>query len=99
MAATTVISALSFAPDGEEKARDSTYADSLKLLIHNLDLSYQLQWVGKRKVLLSRHGLELGTFPLIEVTCTTFLRRQKTEQVIIYGGRLRLWTAPGDSAI
>lgn len=35
----------------------------------------------------------------IEVTCTTFLRRQKTEQVIIYGGRLRLWTAPGDSAI
>lgn len=48
----------------QEKARDSTYADSLKMLIHNLDLSYRLQWVSERKVLLSRHGQELGTFPL-----------------------------------
>ncbi|KAJ7004155.1 uncharacterized protein [Populus alba] len=48
----------------QEKSRDSTYADSLKMLIHNLDLSYRLQWVSERKVLLSRHGQELGTFPL-----------------------------------
>ncbi|PPS01525.1 hypothetical protein GOBAR_AA19147 [Gossypium barbadense] len=25
------------------------YSDKLKLLIHNLDLSYRLQWVGERK--------------------------------------------------
>ncbi|KAJ6962346.1 hypothetical protein NC652_001107 [Populus alba x Populus x berolinensis] len=48
----------------QDKAWDSTYADNLKFLMHNLDLSYQLQWVGERKVLLSRHGLELGAFPL-----------------------------------
>ncbi|KAJ6388600.1 hypothetical protein OIU77_027041 [Salix suchowensis] len=48
----------------QEKARYSTCADSLKMLIHNLDLSYRLQWVSERKVLLSRHGQELGTFPL-----------------------------------
>ncbi|TYH28182.1 hypothetical protein ES288_A02G124800v1 [Gossypium darwinii] len=40
------------------------YSDKLKLLIHNLDLSYRLQWVGERKVLLTRHGLEIGSFPL-----------------------------------
>ncbi|KAL4333613.1 hypothetical protein GQ457_07G008100 [Hibiscus cannabinus] len=41
-----------------------SYSDGLKLLIHNLDLSYRLQWVGKRKVLLTRNGLEIGNFPL-----------------------------------
>ncbi|KAL5551984.1 hypothetical protein UlMin_002160 [Ulmus minor] len=41
-----------------------SHADNLKLLIHNLDLSYRLEWVGERKVLLSRHGSELGTFQL-----------------------------------
>ncbi|CAK9141951.1 unnamed protein product [Ilex paraguariensis] len=38
--------------------------DRLKLLIHNLDLSYRLEWVGERKVQLTRHGHELGTFLL-----------------------------------
>ncbi|XP_052211595.1 uncharacterized protein LOC127814250 isoform X3 [Diospyros lotus] len=38
--------------------------DRLKLLIHNLDLSYRLEWVGERKVLLMKHGQELGTFQL-----------------------------------
>ncbi|XAR55096.1 hypothetical protein NMG60_11030485 [Bertholletia excelsa] len=38
--------------------------DRLKLLIHNLDLSYRLEWVGEKKVLLARHGQELGTFQL-----------------------------------
>ncbi|KDP25377.1 hypothetical protein JCGZ_20533 [Jatropha curcas] len=48
----------------QENARSLNYADSLKILIQNLDLSYRLEWVGGRKVLLSRHGMELGTFPL-----------------------------------
>ncbi|CAK7335612.1 unnamed protein product [Dovyalis caffra] len=60
----------------QEKARDSTYADSLKLLIHNLDLSYRLQWVGERKVLLSRHGLEMGVFPLVTVPASVSLRKE-----------------------
>lgn len=38
--------------------------DRLKLLIHNLDLSYRLEWVGQRKVKLSQHSHELGTFQL-----------------------------------
>ncbi|XP_031386735.1 uncharacterized protein LOC116200150 [Punica granatum] len=38
--------------------------ENLKYLIQNLDLSYRLEWVGNRKVLLTRHGLELGTFQL-----------------------------------
>ncbi|XP_058100172.1 uncharacterized protein LOC131245027 isoform X3 [Magnolia sinica] len=61
---TAVISALSFSPDGEEKTREFGDADSLKLLIHNLDLSYRLIWVGERKVVLTRHRQELGTFQL-----------------------------------
>ncbi|KAK3227903.1 hypothetical protein Dsin_007765 [Dipteronia sinensis] len=48
----------------QENASSLSYADSLKLVIHNLDLSYRLEWVGERKVLLTRHGLELGTFQL-----------------------------------
>ncbi|KMT12020.1 hypothetical protein BVRB_5g099790 [Beta vulgaris subsp. vulgaris] len=38
--------------------------DSLTLLLYNLDLSYQLEWVEDRKVRLMRHGQELGTFLL-----------------------------------
>ncbi|KAL6979544.1 hypothetical protein U1Q18_021205 [Sarracenia purpurea var. burkii] len=38
--------------------------DRLKLLIQNLDLSYRLEWVGDRNVLLTRHGDKLGTFQL-----------------------------------
>ncbi|KAJ4835494.1 hypothetical protein Tsubulata_015486 [Turnera subulata] len=48
----------------QENARSLSHMDNLKLLIHNLDLSYRLEWVGNRKVLLSRHGQELATFPL-----------------------------------
>ncbi|KAK6137428.1 hypothetical protein DH2020_028851 [Rehmannia glutinosa] len=47
---------------GNNKA--STEMDRLKLLIHNLDLSYRLEWVGERKVKLSQHSHELGTFQL-----------------------------------
>ncbi|KNA19673.1 hypothetical protein SOVF_059430 [Spinacia oleracea] len=38
--------------------------DSLDLMLYNLDLSYRLEWVGDRKVCLTRHGQELGTFQL-----------------------------------
>ncbi|XP_017234701.1 uncharacterized protein LOC108208690 isoform X2 [Daucus carota subsp. sativus] len=48
----------------QENARASTETDRLKLLIHNLDLSYRLQWVGERKVLLTQHGRDLGSFQL-----------------------------------
>ncbi|KAJ4949954.1 hypothetical protein NE237_026786 [Protea cynaroides] len=47
-----------------EKARGSNDVDRLKLLIHNLDLSYRLEWMGERKVQLARHGQELGCFQL-----------------------------------
>ncbi|KAL6502370.1 hypothetical protein OROHE_024648 [Orobanche hederae] len=47
---------------GNNKA--PTEMDRLKLLIHNLDLSYRLEWVGDRKVKLSQHSHELGTFQL-----------------------------------
>ncbi|KAK6935446.1 hypothetical protein RJ641_035601 [Dillenia turbinata] len=39
-------------------------ADSPKALVHNLDLSYRLEWVSERKLLLTRHGQELGSFQL-----------------------------------
>lgn len=48
----------------QEKTRISVDGDSLKLLVHNLDLSYRLEWVGERKVLLLWHGRELGSFQL-----------------------------------
>ncbi|KAJ0106075.1 hypothetical protein Patl1_17635 [Pistacia atlantica] len=48
----------------QEHTKSLSYVDSLKSLIHNLDLSYRLEWVGERKILLTRHGLELGTFQL-----------------------------------
>ncbi|XP_021820802.1 uncharacterized protein LOC110762467 isoform X1 [Prunus avium] len=48
----------------QEGTKGLSQADNLKLLIHNLDLSYRLEWVGERKVLLTRHGHELGTFLL-----------------------------------
>lgn len=38
--------------------------DRLNLLIHNLDLSYRLEWAGERKVKLKHHGHELGIFQL-----------------------------------
>ncbi|WCJ26372.1 Transducin/WD40 repeat-like superfamily protein [Euphorbia peplus] len=50
--------------DLQENARFSSCPDNLKMLLQNLDLSYRLEWIGERKVLLSRHAMELGTFPL-----------------------------------
>ncbi|KAI8546278.1 hypothetical protein RHMOL_Rhmol07G0104800 [Rhododendron molle] len=50
--------------NAKENAASSSDVDRLKLLLHNLDLSYRLEWVGERKVLLVRHGHELGTFQL-----------------------------------
>ncbi|XP_065632257.1 uncharacterized protein LOC112022753 isoform X3 [Quercus suber] len=50
--------------NSQENASSVSHADSLKLLIHNLDLSYRLEWVAERKVLLIGHGHELGTFQL-----------------------------------
>ncbi|KAE9597785.1 hypothetical protein Lal_00041492 [Lupinus albus] len=48
--------------DLQDNVRD--HGESLKQLLHNLDLSYQLEWVGERKVLLTRHDHDLGTFQL-----------------------------------
>ncbi|KAM7258244.1 hypothetical protein ACFE04_013985 [Oxalis oulophora] len=48
----------------ENANKTTSHADSLKLVIQNLDLSYRLEWVGDRKVLLTRHGQQLGVFPL-----------------------------------
>ncbi|KAK2439115.1 zinc finger CCCH domain-containing protein [Trifolium repens] len=48
----------------QDNAKDANHGESLKQLLHNLDLSYRLEWVAERKVLLTRHGSELGTFQL-----------------------------------
>lgn len=50
--------------NSQESPRESDNAENLKILLHNLDLSYRLQWVGGRSVQLTRHGQDLGTFPL-----------------------------------
>ncbi|XP_071730708.1 uncharacterized protein [Rutidosis leptorrhynchoides] len=48
----------------QDNSRDLSETERLKLLLHNLDLSYRLEWDTGRKVLLKRHGQELGTFQL-----------------------------------
>ncbi|XP_027183122.1 WD repeat-containing protein 7 isoform X1 [Coffea eugenioides] len=48
----------------QESKKASTEIDSVKLLVHHLDLSYRLEWVGERKVKLMQHGRELGIFQL-----------------------------------
>ncbi|KAK7399165.1 hypothetical protein VNO78_10341 [Psophocarpus tetragonolobus] len=48
----------------QDNTRDSNHVDSPKQLLHNLDLSYRLEWAEGRKVILTRHGHELGTFQL-----------------------------------
>ncbi|KAK1430619.1 hypothetical protein QVD17_13483 [Tagetes erecta] len=48
----------------QDNSRDLNEMERLKVLLHNLDLSYRLEWDGGRKVLLKRHGQELGTFQL-----------------------------------
>ncbi|XP_072984917.1 uncharacterized protein [Typha latifolia] len=49
--------------NSEDKKRELEDADNLKML-HNLDLSYCLQWIGGRTIKLTRHGQELGIFQL-----------------------------------
>ncbi|KAL5718665.1 hypothetical protein ACHQM5_011544 [Ranunculus cassubicifolius] len=49
----------------EEKLKSSSELESpRRLLLYNLDLSYRLEWVGDRKVQLTRFGNDLGTFQL-----------------------------------
>lgn len=48
----------------EKKTKELGEADNLKLLLHNLDLSYRLHWVGGKTIKLMRHGQVLGTFQL-----------------------------------
>uniref|UniRef100_A0A7N1A0C9 Uncharacterized protein n=1 Tax=Kalanchoe fedtschenkoi TaxID=63787 RepID=A0A7N1A0C9_KALFE len=48
----------------EENSRGFGDTDSIKLLIHNIDLSYRIVWVGERAISLTRHLQELGTFQL-----------------------------------
>lgn len=50
--------------NSQENTKGSGDMDCLKVLIHNIDLSYRLEWVGERRVLILRHGRELGTFQL-----------------------------------
>lgn len=48
----------------QDDSKDLSEMERLKNLLHNLDLSYRLEWVSGRQVLLKRHGQELGTFQL-----------------------------------
>ncbi|VAI77043.1 unnamed protein product [Triticum turgidum subsp. durum] len=48
----------------QSKTRELDEADNLKLLLHNLDLSYRLHWVGGKTIKLTRHDQDLGTFQL-----------------------------------
>lgn len=48
----------------QDNSLDMNEIERLKVLLHNLDLSYRLEWNGGRKVFLKRHGQELGTFQL-----------------------------------
>nr|GMC98056.1 WD repeat-containing protein 7 [Ipomoea batatas] len=62
------IMAPALSKDGQSASKASSKAstemDRLKLLLHNLDLSYRLEWVGERNVKLTQHGRELGVFQL-----------------------------------
>ncbi|KAK4787078.1 hypothetical protein SAY86_010911 [Trapa natans] len=64
----TSVMASTLGSDGPTSPKDNLKSmsemDNLKHLIQNLDLSYRLEWVALRKVLLTRHGLEVGTFQL-----------------------------------
>ncbi|KAL4565491.1 hypothetical protein LXL04_029589 [Taraxacum kok-saghyz] len=48
----------------QDNFKEVSEMERLKNLLHNLDLSYRLEWVSGRQVLLKRHGQELGTFQL-----------------------------------
>lgn len=48
----------------QEKSKESDEAERIRLLLHNLDLSYRVRWIAGRNVLLTRHGQDLGTYPM-----------------------------------
>ncbi|XP_019224638.1 PREDICTED: uncharacterized protein LOC109206281 isoform X2 [Nicotiana attenuata] len=57
-----------FGKDGEANPKENTNAsnelDRFKQLLHNIDLSYRIEWVGQRKIKLTQHGRDLCTFQL-----------------------------------
>ncbi|CAN4077648.1 unnamed protein product [Withania somnifera] len=57
-----------FSKDGDPNSQENTNAsnemDRFKQLLHNIDLSYRIEWVGQRKIRLTQHGRDLGTFQL-----------------------------------
>lgn len=64
----SIMTAAAFSKNGQHASKGSSKPsneiDRLKLLVHNLDLSYRLEWAGERKVKLTQHGRELGIFQL-----------------------------------
>ncbi|KAM3396720.1 putative protein isoform X1 [Capsicum galapagoense] len=57
-----------FSKDGDANSQENTNAsnemDRFKQLLHNIDLSYRIEWVGQRKIKLTQHGHDLGSFQL-----------------------------------
>ncbi|KAI3956395.1 hypothetical protein MKX01_016808 [Papaver californicum] len=47
-----------------DKSRGSSEVDNLNSVLHSLDLSYRIEWVEERKLILVHHGQELGSFQL-----------------------------------
>ncbi|KAH0910586.1 hypothetical protein HID58_033907 [Brassica napus] len=45
----------------QETSKNISHAERLKQLVQHLDLSYRLVWANERKVVLTRHSVELGT--------------------------------------
>ncbi|CAH2071149.1 unnamed protein product [Thlaspi arvense] len=45
----------------QETSKNISHGDRLKQLVQHLDLSYRLEWASERKVVLTRHSVELGT--------------------------------------
>ncbi|CAN8308230.1 unnamed protein product [Cochlearia groenlandica] len=45
----------------QETSKNISHAERLKQLVHHIDLSYRLEWASERKVVLTRHSVELGT--------------------------------------
>jgi hypothetical protein len=45
----------------QETAKNISHVERLKQLVQHLDLSYRLEWASERKVVLTRHNVELGT--------------------------------------
>ncbi|KAI3959515.1 hypothetical protein MKW92_016669 [Papaver armeniacum] len=47
-----------------DNSRGSSDVDNLNSVLHSLDLSYRIEWVEERKLILMHHGHELGSFQL-----------------------------------